>query len=392
MATFAETVNPTAFGLFDSDASFIADADSMVTFVKRSLGDDVVGVELTKRAIWQSFERATLEWGNLVSQYQAKSLLTTYLGQATGSNESTTYPHQTFELLLRQAEPYAIQANLGGNYYQTLGKLPLQVNKQDYDLHTDLVDASGSVVFNTQPAGSRKRLRVMEVFHFAPHTAYRFFDSTSAINFLNNEFTFESFTPETIFYVLPVFEDMLRAQQIATSFRVRRSHHSYRIFGDGKLRIMPIPTKSPPGNLFVRVAFRQSPTGTNDPYETDEDGSLGGVNSISNFPFETIPYNTITAIGKQSIRELTLAYCKEVLGLIRGKVQGIPIAGETVTLNYDTLITQGREDAERVKERIMALLEDTTYDKLLEKEASKAENLMKQLRMVPIPGGVIRTG
>ena len=27
---------------------------------------------------------------------------------------------------------------------------------------------------------------------------------------MNNEFSFESFTPETVFYVLPVFEDVLR--------------------------------------------------------------------------------------------------------------------------------------------------------------------------------------
>ena len=52
----------------------------------------------------------------------------------------------------------------------------------------------------------------------------RFFDSTSAINYLNNEFSFESFTPETVFYVLPVFEDVLRGGQLDLSQRVRRSN------------------------------------------------------------------------------------------------------------------------------------------------------------------------
>lgn len=398
MSTFADTVSPTPFGVFDSDTTFQAEADNMFTFVHRMLGADVLGVELTKKQVWACFERATLEWGNLVSQYQAKSLLTSYLGQPTGSDHSTKYPRQTLEFLIRQAEPYGVQANLGGSYLQVLGKLPLEVNRQDYDLHSELLDTSGSVVFDTQPsgsAGSKQRLRIMEVFHFSPTTAYRFFDSTSAINYLNNEFSFESFTPETIFYVLPVFEDILRAQQMATSFRVRRSHYRYQVFGNGHLRITPLPTKTPPGSLYIRVAFRQSPTGTpNDPNATgsDADETLGGINSISNFPYEVIPYNTLTAIGKQTVRELTLGYCKELLGLIRGKVQGIPIAGETVTLNYDTLLTQGREDVDRIKEKLRELLEDTTYEKLMEKEAAKAENLLKQLRMVPMPDGAIRFG
>ena len=54
-------------------------------------------------------------------------------------------------------------------------------------------------------------MQISEVFHFNPQAAYRFFDTTSAINYLNNEFSFESFTPETIFYVLPVFEDILKS-------------------------------------------------------------------------------------------------------------------------------------------------------------------------------------
>ena len=49
----------------------------------------------------------------------------------------------------------------------------------------------------------------MEVYHYEPQAAYRFFDTNSALNYLNNEFSFESFTPETVFYVLPVFEDVL---------------------------------------------------------------------------------------------------------------------------------------------------------------------------------------
>jgi hypothetical protein len=42
MSTFTTTLNPTPFAAFDTDAVFQADADSMVTFVKRKLGDDIL--------------------------------------------------------------------------------------------------------------------------------------------------------------------------------------------------------------------------------------------------------------------------------------------------------------------------------------------------------------
>ena len=51
MTTFANTTNPTPFAFFDLDTVFQAEADAMVTFVKRSLGDDVLSVELTKKQI-----------------------------------------------------------------------------------------------------------------------------------------------------------------------------------------------------------------------------------------------------------------------------------------------------------------------------------------------------
>ena len=51
MATFANTTNPTPFSAFDSDTDFQSDADSMYTYVRRKLGDDILSVELTKKQV-----------------------------------------------------------------------------------------------------------------------------------------------------------------------------------------------------------------------------------------------------------------------------------------------------------------------------------------------------
>ena len=70
MATFANTTFPTPFGIYDQESDFQSDADNMVTFVKRKLGDDILSVELTKKQIWGNFEEATLEYSAILNQYQ----------------------------------------------------------------------------------------------------------------------------------------------------------------------------------------------------------------------------------------------------------------------------------------------------------------------------------
>ncbi|NCX39788.1 MAG: hypothetical protein EBX12_07630 [Actinobacteria bacterium] len=62
MSTFNTTLHPTPFGFYDKYQLFQQDADNMVTFVLRALGEDVLGVELTKQMIWANFETATREF------------------------------------------------------------------------------------------------------------------------------------------------------------------------------------------------------------------------------------------------------------------------------------------------------------------------------------------
>lgn len=385
MSTFATTANPTPFGVFDLETDFISDADKIITFVKRKLGDDVLSVELTKKQIWANFEEACFEYGSILNQYQAKSQLVNWLGYATGtlSGSENLYPRESLEFLTRFAEPYASEADVGGAYNQISGSIPLEVGRQDYDIYNELVDASGVPIISSSLNTMNGKMRISEVFHFSPQAAYRFFDTTSAINYLNNAFSFESFTPETIFYVLPVFEDVLRAGQLDLSNRVRRSNYSYKVIGT-KIRIYPIPTHVtvPMPRLFVRVKFMQDPT-----RPAFADRSIYGVSNLSNIPFGNLQYNRINSIGRQWIRQYTLALSMETLGLIRSKMGTLPVPGGNVTLNGADLVSKGREDKKEFVTKLKEMLDTMTYDKLIEQQATRSENLSKQLKFIPPPNG-----
>lgn len=392
MATFANTTNPTPFGAFDSDSDFQTDADSMVTFVKRKLGDDVLSVELTKKQIWANFEEAMFEYGSVLNTYQAKSQLVNFLGYTTASMSGAEekFPRENLEFLNRFAEPYAMEAGVGGSYNMVSGSIALESGRQDYDLHTELKDADGNALFtqginaDTDDDGQykfRSKLRIQDVYHFNPTAAYRFFDTTSAINYLNNEFSFESFTPETIFYVLPVFEDILRAGQLDVSNRVRRSNYSYQVTGT-KIRIFPTPT-SDGRKLYIRVKYYPNPL-----EPSYSDASIHGVSNLGNIPFGNLKYIRINSIGRQWIRQYTLALCKETLGYVRGKFGSIPVPNAEVTLNSSDLISHGREEKEKLMTSLKEMLDTMTYDKLLETQSTRAELLQKQLKFIPIPKAI----
>ena len=94
MASFVEILNsasdgrPTPFGAFDTDTHFQEEADSLVLYVKRRLGDDIMSVELTSKQIWASFEEATLEFSKQVNAHQAESYMSNILGLKTGPSET----------------------------------------------------------------------------------------------------------------------------------------------------------------------------------------------------------------------------------------------------------------------------------------------------------------
>ena len=376
MANFENTTSPTPFGIYDSETDFISDADNIVTFVKRKLGDDILSVELTKKQIWGNFEEATLEYSSILNQYQAKSQLVNFLGFSTGSMSGSEekFIRENLEFLSRFAVPYAMEAGLGGSYNSLSGSIELEVGRQDYNIYTELSGANGLLFDNT-----KGKLKIEEVFHYNPQAAYRFFDTTSAINYLNNEFSFESFTPETVFYILPVYEDILRGGQLDLSNRVRRSNFSYKITGTN-FRIYPIPTKTK--KLFFRI--RQYPDPTSPSYRDD---TIHGVSNMSNLPFGNVKYNRINSIGRQWIRSYALALSMEQLGYIRGKFGSIPVPNSDVTLNSSDLISNGRTDRDGLKEKLREMLDSMTYDKLIETQATRSEQIQKQLKYVPIPNG-----
>lgn len=373
---FVSGSGQTPFGIFDSDPAFQAEADRVLDFVFRRLGDPVMQVELTPDNVYASFEEACLEYSAIVNSYQAKSVLATLLGTPTGSlsGHENQYPNKLLELQKRMAEPYGNEVGVGDQRIYS-ASINLQVGQSKYRL--DPYANADIIGVPTGSNGQAMRIYIREIFHPDPLSAYRFFGTTSAINYLNNEFSFESFTPETIFYLLPIWEDVLRGMQFKMSNKVRRSNYSYDLHNN-ELTLYPSPQVAMPLYFYYTVAP--------DPYTSDMQGDdrINGVANLSNVPFGNIQYSKLNSIGRQWIRRFTAALSKEVLGRIRGKMQTIPVPNGDLTLDGPELVTDAKAEQDQLRQDLKEMMEETTYDKLLAREAQMAQDVQTAIKEVPL--------
>ena len=78
-----------------------------------------------------------------------------------------------------------------------------------------------------------------------------------------------------------------------------------------------------------------------------------------------------------------MALCKETLGQVRSKFGSVPIPGETVQLNGAALISEGKDEQQKLREELKTTLADLTYAKMAETDATMLENTGKVLEKVP---------
>ena len=153
------------------------------------------------------------------------------------------------------------------------------------------------------------------------------------------------------------------------------SHYSYEL-RDNKIRLFPIPYSGGPSKMFIEFSIPEDGWAGNDP-KTD------GVNNMNTLPIGNIPFVSINAIGKQWIRRFALALCKETLGQVRSKFGAVPIPGESVTLNGTALISEGKDEQEKLRTELKETLAELTYAKLAERDSTMLENAEKGLTKVP---------
>src|SRR5210317_323714 len=360
----------TPFGIYDSDSVFQLDAPRVASWCAKRLGYPIIDIELQGDNFFAVFEEAVSEYSAQVNQFNIRNNLGSLEGQPTGSNYTLKSVNGSeLNNIITINEGYGTLANVGGRTDIKKGSISLTTGQQEYDLQTLWADVSES----------GERIDVTKVYHEATPAINRFFDpySVSGQGTLNliDEFGFGSFSPAAQFVLMPIYEDLLRIQQIEFNDQFRKSAHTFNIVNN-KLQIFPIPTSD--YNLWfeyqVKKDFRENNTIVLD----------NVVSDYSNIGYNFAEYTKINDVGKQWIRKYTLALAKEMLGAIREKYNTVPIPGSEVSLDGAALRAEAQTEKDSLIEQLRENLNEVSRKNQFEIRNNESNYQQEMLRKVPL--------
>jgi hypothetical protein len=369
----------TPFGFYDSDIEFSGSADNVVRWCAQRLGYPIVEIELQPIQFYAAFEEAVTTYGNEVYQWKIRENYLNLEGSSTGSNLNNQVVTPNMGSIIRISEMYASEAGSGGNINIYTGSVRLRNGVQDYDIDLAI---SASI-------GYTGSIEVKRVFYENPPAIVRYFDpyagTGTGIQSLLETFGFGQMSPGINFLLMPIYFDVQKIQAIELNDQIRKSAYSFDLVNN-KLRVFPIPTSvtiDMNDKLFfhyIKIEERNNPVTV---ASAQASGSL--ITNVSNVPYQNPIYAQINSIGKQWIRQYTLATVKEILAYVRGKYSTVPIPGSEVTLNQQDLLTDARAEKIALLEQLRAMLDQTSRKAQLENQASEVDFINKQLVNVPLP-------
>ena len=368
-ATFTSG-SSTPFGTYDSDSSFQTDAPKVASWCAKRLGYPIIDIELEGPNFFAVFEEAVSEYSSQVNQFNIRNNLGALEGQATGSNYTgQSVLGSELNNVATIAETYGNFANVGGRTDIKKDYITVGTGSQEYDLQTLFADVSES----------GERIDVTKVFYETTPAIQRFFDpySVSGQGTLNliDEFGFGSFSPAAQFILMPIYEDMLRIQQIEFNDQMRKSAHSFNIVNN-KLQIFPKPTTE------YKLWFEYQVV--KDRRENSTVITPNVVSDYSNIGYNFAEYNKINDVGKQWIRKYTLALAKEMLGAVREKYSTVPIPGSEVSLDGAALRAEAQTEKDALIEQLRENLNEVSKKTRMENEAQMVEQQQQVMTRVPL--------
>jgi hypothetical protein len=195
------------------------------------------------------------------------------------------------------------------------------------------------------------------------------------------------------YFMMPAFDMLLRMQEINIQKRIISGDLTYRVTAlpGGKKAVHLMNT---PGGKFdfgnANLAGGKVWYWYYDVDGADRDACLKANPDIvklpSDVPIDEISWVDLNNPAQQWVRRWFIGLCKETLGRVRGKYSGnLKTPDSELTMDYTSLLTEGKDERAKLQEELMARLERLRPEKMMEKEASIAENLNKAMKFRAMP-------
>ena len=197
------------------------------------------------------------------------------------------------------------------------------------------------------------------------------------------------------YFMLPAFDLLLRMQDRSIKNRIIGGDLTYRITAGPEGKKLVHLYNVPGGKFDFGSIAQKNYNVWYWYYDTmDRDTCLQDNKDVIKLPSdvdtEQLVWENLNKPAQNWVRKYLIAYSKEGLGRIWGKFSGdLQVPDSQVKLDYQSLITEGKDEKSKLVEELMARLERLRPDKLLERKGAEAENLNKALKFRAMPSSII---
>ena len=298
--------------MYTSSEEFLSGAAAQVKYTYRKLGGDVLDIELSASNVYANYEEAVLEYSYLINTHQGKNILSTVLGNTTGSFDhkgeiqagdlssslggrgvELKYPEIRFEYARRVGNAFAFDAGLGGTIREYSASFDIQEDVQDYNLQAIVSSSAAAGGVDYASIDRTKRIIVNRVFYRTPRSMWRFYGYYGGLNVVGNLATYGQYADDSTFELVPVWQNKLQAMNFEDMIYTRTSHYSYEL-RDNRLRIFPQPVTGEIKKMWFTFQI------IDDAWTVDE-SMKDGIDGINP------PYKIITS-NKKSINKVIIIY------------------------------------------------------------------------------------
>jgi hypothetical protein len=379
-----------AYNIYTTNAFYSGAADQ-VAYTYNKLGGNVLDLEITPANVYNAYEESCLEYSYLINTHQSKNVLSSLLGNDTGSfdqdgefseyvhgtdsNPNLKYPRFQLGYIRNIGDSVGTLAGVGGNHTVYSASFTTADDVQDYDLQKIIYSASLEATSPFHGKIGKKALTIQKVYYKTPAAMWNFYGGY-AIGAVGNLSTYGMYADDSSFQLVPSWQNVLQAYAFEQDLHVRASHHSFRI-NNNKLRIYP----SPRAKSEFWVEFRAAEDAFTE--ESDRKYGADGVNNMNSLPFPNVPYQNINSIGKQWCRRFALSLAKETLGQVRSKLASIPIPNNEITLNGPALVSEAKEEQANLRTELKETLDQMVYAALAEQDQRLQNSAADIVQKIP---------
>lgn len=355
------------------------DRERLFTQVLHLLGLPVRGVELTEEQMDSFLELAIAEYEQYVSDWLIESQWSALAGLDVDTQSLTrAFTSRSLDWETQYSHSYSkiVGLQAGGPYELKKDSIDLVANQQTY-----VIPAGREI--NELLWFTRAELTDSIIDPFLGG-----FGGLGGVGF-GGVGGFAQVGASGSYFLLPAYDLLLRMQDRNLKNRIIGGELTYRITaGPDGTKLIHL-YNVPGGRFDFGSVARNNWKVWYWYYDTeDRDDCLAKNKDIVKLPSdvatEQLTWGDLNRPAQNSVRKYFIAFCKEGLARIWGKFSGdLKVPDSEVKLDYQTLLTEAKDEKMRVNEELLKRLERLNPEYMMKRKAEEAENLNRALKMRP---------